>query len=47
MTSQHDIVIAVRPRIAMSRLPEDIMTSPYLNHGRSAREISEEHCPRD
>ena len=42
MTSQHDIEIAVRPRTAISRLPEDIMTSPYLNHVRSAREIIEE-----
>jgi len=42
MTSQHDIVIAVRPRTAITRLPEDIMASPYLNHVRSAREIIEE-----
>ena len=42
MTSQHDIEIAVRPRTAITRLPEDIMTSPYLNHVRSAREIIEE-----
>jgi hypothetical protein len=42
MTSPHDIVIAVRPRTAITRLPEDIMTSPYLNHVRSAREIIEE-----
>ena len=42
MTSQHDIEIAVRPRTAITRLPEDIMTSPYLNHVRSAREFIEE-----
>ena len=42
MTSQHDIQIAVRPRTAITRLPEDITTSPYLNHVRSAREIIEE-----
>ena len=42
MTSQRDIEIAVRPRTAISRLPEDLMTSPYLNHVRSAREIIEE-----
>ena len=42
MTNQHDIEIAVRPRTAISRLPEDLMTSPYLNHVRSAGEIVEE-----
>jgi len=42
MTSQHGIEIAVRPRTVISRLPEDLMTSPYLNHVRSAREIIEE-----
>ena len=42
MTSQHDIVIAVRPRTAITRLPEDLMTSPYLNDVRSARQIIEE-----
>ena len=41
MTSKHDVEIAVRPRTAIMRLPEDIMTSPYLNHIRSARELIE------
>jgi hypothetical protein len=40
--SQHDIGVAVGQRTAITRLPEDIMTSPYLNHVRSAREIIEE-----
>ena len=41
MTNQHDIAIAVRPRTAITQLPEHLMTSPYLNHIRSAREIIE------
>ena len=42
MKGQHDVEIAVRPRTAISRLPEGLMTSPYLNHVRSAGEIIEE-----
>ena len=41
MNKQH-IGIAVRQRIAMTRVPEDTMTSPYLDYTRSAREIIEE-----
>ena len=34
-------------RFQPSRLPEDIMTSPYLNHVRSTREIIEELIARE
>ena len=36
MNQQH-IGIAVRQRIAITRAPEDTMTSPYLDHIRSTR----------
>jgi len=41
MNEQH-IGIAVRQRIAITRAPEDTMTSPYLDYTRSTREIIEE-----
>ena len=40
--SQNEIVIAVRQRTAILRVPEDRMTSPYLDHIRSTREILED-----
>jgi hypothetical protein len=39
---RHNIGVAVRQRTAVTRVSEDIMTSPYLDHVRSAREIIEE-----
>ena len=36
------MVIAVRQRTAILRVPEDRMTSPYLDHIRSTREILED-----
>ena len=41
MNQQH-VGIAVRQRIAITRAPEDTMTSPYLDYTRSTREIIEE-----
>jgi hypothetical protein len=40
--SQHERVIAVRQRTAIMRVPEDTMTSPYLDRIRSTREILED-----
>ena len=40
--SQNEIVIAVRQRTAIMRVPEDTMISPYLDHIRSTREILED-----
>ena len=40
--NQQQIGIAVRQRIAITRAPEDTMTSPYLDYTRSTREIIEE-----
>src|SRR5437763_14296691 len=40
--SQHEMLIAVRQRTAIMRVPEDRMTSPYLDRIRSTREILED-----
>ena len=40
--SQQHVGVAALQRAAISRLPEDIMTSPYLDHVRSAGEMIEE-----
>jgi hypothetical protein len=40
--SRHDIGVAVRQRAAITRVPEDTMTSPYLNYVRSTRNTIEE-----
>jgi len=40
--SQQDIGNRGRQRAAIPRVPEDTMTSPYLDHVRSIREILEE-----
>ena len=40
--SQHEMVVAVRQRTAITRVSEDTMTSPYLDYTRSTREIIEE-----
>jgi hypothetical protein len=41
MNQQH-IGIAVRQRTAITRAPEDAMTSPYLDHIRSTGKIIED-----
>ena len=41
MNQQH-IGIAVRQRTAIMRVPEDTMTSPYLDHIRPIRKIIED-----
>ena len=41
MSGQH-IGIPVRQRTAITRTPEDTMTSPYLDYARSTRDIIEE-----
>ena len=40
--SQHDIGVAVRQRTTITRVSEDTMTSPYLDHIRSTRETIED-----
>jgi len=40
--SQHEMVVAVRQRTAIMPVPEDTMTSPYLDRIRSTREILED-----
>jgi hypothetical protein len=40
--SRHDIGVAVRQRTAITRVSEDTMTSPYLDHIRSTREAIED-----
>ena len=40
--SRHDIGVAVRQRTAITRVSEDTITSPYLDHIRSTRETIED-----
>jgi hypothetical protein len=40
--SQHDIGVAVPQRTTITRVSEDTMTSPYLDHRRSTRETIED-----